>query len=397
MVNTTGQKYKPFPKSFKIRIYKAHKGDFLTDVSVVLPCLNEETTVGRCIDKAFGVFESRDIDGEVIVVDNGCTDDSVKIAKEHGARVVYEPKGGYGNALRKGFSEAAGSIIVMADADDTYDLREMPKFLDEFNDMDFVIGSRLKGHVKKGAMPWLHMHIGNPLLTLLLNLLFGTELSDSHCGMRAFKRDILEKMELRTAGMEFASEMIIKTSKLGIKIKEVPITYSPRSGGEAKLVSVEDGWRHVRFMFLYKHAMLFLTPGALFFVLGLLLIIAIPSSRYHSMILGGFLTILGFQIMALGIYSKIFAAIHEIDKPDGLTKFFLRYNLLEYGMLFGLVIFVVGAWIGLGIITAWIKTGYGGLAEVRSAIVASTLAIVGIQIVFAAIFISILMLGKREG
>lgn len=380
-----------------MRIHKAHEGGFLTDVSVVLPCLNEEATVGKCVDKALKVMEDRGITGEVIVVDNGCTDASAKIAEEHGARVIYEAERGYGNALKKGFAEASGSIIVMADADDTYDLLEMPKFLDGLGSADFVMGSRLKGDVKKGAMPWLHRHVGNPLLTRLLNLLFRANISDAHCGMRAFKRDVLEMMELKTAGMEFASEMIIKAAKLGIEIKEVPVTYSPRGGGEAKLVSIEDGWRHVRFMFLYKHAMLFLTPGAFFFVLGILLIFAVPSLRYHSMILGGFLTILGFQIMALGIYSKIFAAIHEIDRPDGLTRLFLRYNILEYGMLLGLIVFLYGVWIGLGIVNVWIKTGFGGLAEIQGAVIASTLAIVGIQMAFAATFISVLLLGKREG
>lgn len=369
----------------------------MTDVSVVLPCLNEEATVGKCVDKALKVMKDRGITGEVIVVDNGCTDASAKIAEEHGARVIYEAERGYGNALKKGFAEASGSIIVMADADDTYDLLEMPKFLDGLGSADFVMGSRLKGDVKKGAMPWLHRHVGNPLLTRLLNLLFRANISDAHCGMRAFKRDVLEMMELKTAGMEFASEMVIKASKLGIKIKEVPVTYSPRGGGEAKLVSIEDGWRHVRFMFLYKHAMLFLTPGAFFFVLGILLIFAVPSLRYHSMILGGFLTILGFQIMALGIYSKIFAAIHEIDRPDGLTRLFLRYNVLEYGMVLGLIVFLYGVWIGLGIVNVWIKTGFGGLAEIQGAVIASTLAIVGIQMAFAATFISVLLLGKREG
>ncbi len=376
---------------------KAQRGGFLADVSVVLPCLNEEATVGTCVDKALQVMKDRNIDGEVIVIDNGSTDASARIAEEHGAKVFYEPKKGYGNALRKGFAEARGSIIFMADADDTYDLREMPKFLEKFDGAEFIIGTRLKGTVKKGAMPWLHRYVGNPALTWLLNLLFRTKISDAHCGIRAFRRDILKKIDLKTAGMEFASEMIIKASKKGIKIKEVPVTYAPRRGGEAKLVSMQDGWRHVRFMFLYKHAMLFLTPGAFFFVLGILLIFVSPSPRYHSMILGAFLSILGFQIMALGIYSKIFAAIQGIDRPNGLTRVFMQYNFLEYGMVLGLLVFIYGLLIGTRIISYWVISGFGGLAEIQSAVIASTLAIVGIQIAFAAIFISILLLGKKEG
>jgi glycosyltransferase involved in cell wall biosynthesis len=359
--------------------------------------LNEEATVGRVVDKAIQVMKEEDIDGEVIVIDNGSTDSSVRIAEEHGAKLVIEEKRGYGNAYRKGFAEASGDIIVMADSDDTYDLLEMPKFLDALEGADFVMGSRLEGDIKKDAMPWLHRHVGNPLLTRILNLLFKTKISDAHCGMRAFKREVLERMDLQTPGMEFASEMVIKASKLGIRIKEVPLTYSPRTGGEAKLVSVEDGWRHVRFMFLYKHAMLFLTPGVFFFVLGMLFVFAVPANRYHSMILGGFITILGFQIMTLGIYSKIFAAVQGIERPNGVAKFFMRYNLLEYGMVVGFVVFLTGSWIGFGIINTWIKTGFGGLAEIQGAVVASTLAIVGIQMMFAATFISVLLLGKREG
>jgi glycosyltransferase involved in cell wall biosynthesis len=369
----------------------------LTGISVVLPCLNEESTVGKCVDKALKVMEERGIEGEVIVVDNGSTDASPRIAEKHGARVVYESERGYGNAYRKGFAEANGDIIVMADSDDTYDLLEMPKFLDALEGADFVMGSRLKGDIKKGAMPWLHKNIGNPMLTWILNLLFKTKISDAHCGMRAFKRDIVEKLDLQTSGMEFASEMVIKAAKLGIRIKEVPLTYNPRGGGEAKLASVEDGWRHVRFMFLYKHAMLFLTPGAFFFVLGMALMFAVPALRYHLMILGGFIAILGFQIMALGIYSKIFAAIQGIDRPDGLTRFFMRYNILEYGMILGLTVFLYGVWIGLRILTVWIEAGFGSLAEIQGAVIASTLAIVGIQMVFAATFISVLLLGKKEG
>ena len=369
----------------------------MVHVSVVLPCLNEEATVGKCVDKALFVFKEKSIDGEVIVVDNGSTDDSVKVATEHGAKVVIAEKRGYGNAYRKGFAEARGDIIVMADSDDTYDLLEMPKFLDALEGADFIMGSRLKGDIKKGAMPWLHRRVGNPVLTRILNLLFKTKISDAHCGMRAFKKDLLEKMDLQTSGMEFASEMIIKTAKLGIRIKEVPITYSPRSGGEAKLVSVEDGWRHVRFMFLYKHAMLFLTPGAFFFVLGMLLIFAMPSYRYHSMILGGFITILGFQIMALGIYSKIFATIQGMDIPNGVAKFFMRYNILEYGMGLGFIVFLSGLLVGLRIFNTWINTGFGGLGQVQDAVIASTLAILGIQMIFAATYISVLLLGKREG
>ncbi len=367
------------------------------EVSVVLPCLNEEETVGTCVRKARESLEKLGIEGEVIVVDNGSTDESVRIAKGEGAVVVSESRRGYGNAYLRGFEEAKGGIIVMADSDDTYDLSDIPKFLEVLeNDADLVIGSRLRGEIKDGAMPWLHRHIGNPLLTKILNLLFRMNISDAHCGMRAFKREALEKVDLKTGGMEFASEMLIKATKAGLRIKEVPVVYSPRRRGNTKLASFQDGWRHVRFMFLYKHAMLFLTPGSLLFVLGLLLMLFSPSIRYHTMILGSFFAITGFQIITLGLYSKIYAALHGMDKPDRLTRFFLEYNSLEYGMLLGFAVFLVGVAMGFNILASWVASGFAGLSQIRNAVLSSTLAIIGLQVVFAAVFSSVLLLEKRE-
>jgi glycosyltransferase involved in cell wall biosynthesis len=362
-----------------------------------MPCLNEERTVGECVDRAFEVFKNRKVDGEVIVVDNGSTDNSARIAREHGAKVIHEPKRGYGNAYLTGFKNARGEIIVMADSDGTYDLREMPLLLDTFDDStDLVMGSRLRGKIEDGAMPWLHRYVGNPLLTAILNILFKAHISDAHCGMRAIKKEALEKMNLKTAGMEFASEMVIKAAKNGLRIKEVPVSYHPRVAGEAKLVSVQDGWRHVRFMFLYKHAMLFLTPGTFFFLLGLMFLLFSSPFRYHTAILGSLFTILGFQVITLGVFSKVYAAIHEIDKPDRITALLMRYNVLEYGLLLGSVIFLAGALMGLNILMLWISKGFGELAQIRNAILSSTFAIVGVQMIFAAIFISVLLLEKKE-
>jgi glycosyltransferase involved in cell wall biosynthesis len=369
----------------------------MTEVSVVMPCLNEEETVGTCVRKAVEALEKARVDGEVIVVDNGSNDDSVQIARGNGARVVRETKRGYGNAYLRGFKEARGEIIVMADSDDTYDLREIPKFLDAINDgADLVMGSRLKGDIKDGAMPWLHRYVGNPLLTMTLNFLFKAKISDAHCGMRAFRKEALDKMRLTTAGMEFASEMVIKAAKSGLKIQEVPISYYPRGGGKPKLHSFHDGWRHLRFMFLYKHAMLFLTPGTFFFLLGLIFMIASQPTRYHSIILGSLVTILGFQIITLGLYSKVYAAIHGIDEPDWITRLFMKYVSLEYGMLVGSMVFLVGAIIGIRILRIWVEAGFGELAQIRNAIFSSTFAIIGIQIIFATMFLSVLLLEKKE-
>jgi len=224
------------------------------ELSVVMPCLNEENTIGICVQKAVSAIKKHGINGEVVVSDNGSEDNSISIAKAQGARVVHQPIKGYGNAYRKGFEEAKGKFIVMGDSDNTYDFQEIPRFLDYLRQgYEFVIGSRLRGRILPGAMPWLHQYIGNPGLTMFLNILFKTGISDSHCGMRGFTKDAYEKMKLRTTGMEFASEMVIRASQERLKITEVPIIYYPRPiDSVAKLHSFRDGWRHIKFMTSHK-------------------------------------------------------------------------------------------------------------------------------------------------
>ncbi len=218
------------------------------DVSVVLPCLNEETTIRECIKNIKNVFKKEDINGEIIVSDNGSTDNSVKIAKSLNVKIVYQPLKGYGAAYIKGINEARGKFIIMADSDATYNFLEIPLFLKPLKKgYDFVIGNRFKGMIKKDAMPWAHRHIGNPFLSGLVNLFFKTRLSDVHCGFRAFTKEAFERMNLKTTGMEFASEMVISASKNRLKICEVPISYSIRKG-KSKLKSFSDGWRHLRFI-----------------------------------------------------------------------------------------------------------------------------------------------------
>jgi glycosyltransferase involved in cell wall biosynthesis len=375
-------------------------------ISVILPCLNEAGTVGDCVDAAYRAIRNLGLDGEVIVVDNGSTDSSSYVAEKHGARVVHEPKRGYGNAYLRGFREASGDIIVLGDADGTYPLEDIPRFIQPIlqGSADFVIGSRLRGRILPGAMPWSHRYLGNPLLSFILNLLFKAGVSDAHCGMRALSREALDKMSLGTPGMEFASEMLIEAKRRGLRIAEVPIEYRPRKGGKPKMSSLKDGWRHLRFMLLYSPTVLFLLPGSILFLLGIFLVAVLVHGPVrignigldiHPMILGNLFVILGFQVIALGLYTKVYAAIHGISKPDRITRVFLRYDMLEYELLLGSVLLLAGFLVDLNIAIKWVKSGFGELSELRTAIMGSTLAALGVQLIFLGLFMSILLLKKE--
>src|SRR5438270_12604718 len=245
-------------------------------VSVVIPCLNEAENIESCVRTALEVLLRMGCQGEVIVVDNASEDDSARLAERAGARVVVEPRRGYGSAYLAGFEAAKGRYIVMADADLTYDFNEIPRFVAALEQgAEMVIGDRMD-NIKPGAMPWLHRYIGNPILTGLLNLFFRTGISDAHCGMRAVRRDVLSRLDLRTTGMEFASEMVIRASKENLKIAEFPIEYHPR-GGESKLSSFRDGWRHLRFLLVHSPNHLFIIPGAVLAGFGTLIVLLVGA------------------------------------------------------------------------------------------------------------------------
>lgn len=367
-------------------------------VSIVMPSMNEESTIKICIEKAKHFFESRNLDGEIIVVDNS-TDKTAEIAKSMGAIVISSVKG-YGNAYLHGLAKATGNYIAIADADNTYDLNELPKFFDLLikDEADFVIGSRLKGDIKKGAMPWLHQYIGNPILTRLLNRLFGTKISDAHCGMRAFTKEALEKLNLKSHGMELASEMVIEAADKGLRIKEIPITYNIRDS-PSKLRSLQDGWRHVRFMLLYRPVLFLLIPGLLAFVVGLALLFALPNMgnvaevRLHSLILAGILTIIGSQIFSTGLYLAAYGHIHgQYVNENKFIKKILDYHSLEIELLLGFILLFTGIFIGLEIVLSWVRSGYGSLSQIQSAIFSLVFVSLGLQLIFTAIFLSILML-----
>src|SRR5215210_6312996 len=243
-------------------------------VSVVIPCLNEEANIERCVIAALRALQDSDIPGEVVVADNASEDRSAELATAAGARVVAEPRRGYGSAYLAGFGAARGEYIVMGDADLTYDFAEIPRFLEQLEGgAQLVMGDRMD-NIQPGAMPWLHRYVGNPVLTGLLNLFFRTGVKDAHCGMRALRRESLPTLDLRTTGMEFASEMVIRAAKEKLDIRQFPIEYHPR-GGESKLSSFSDGWRHLRFLLVHSPTHLFLVPGLVMLLLGALVALTV--------------------------------------------------------------------------------------------------------------------------
>jgi len=371
-------------------------------VSVIIPCMNEEKTIGRCIQKAVAALEKEGIEGEIIVSDNS-TDKSREIAGNMGAKVVIPLNKGYGNAYMEGIRYARGKYFLFADADDTYDLCEMPKLLRPMLEgkADFVMGTRLRGDIKKGAMPWLHRYIGNPALTLILNFLFNTRFSDTHCGMRAITRGSYLKLDMKSEGMEYASEMIIEAARKKVRMAEVPVTYHSRLT-PSKLHSWGDGWRHLRFMMLYNPTPFLFIPGLFVSCLGVFMIIAlsirgnVETTSLHSFILSSMLAIIGVQMLATGGYMKVYGIIHNKIDRTGITAHLLDYHSLEVGLLLGLILFAGGIISGAGVIYKWVSSGYGSLSEVGNAVIAMVLSAVGIQIIFSTLIISIFLLDKKD-
>ena len=367
-------------------------------ISLIIPAMNEEETIGTCITKAIDIFETLKLSWEVIVADNS-TDRTSHIARSLGAKVITPEKLGYGNAYIEGFAEAKGEYIIMADADDTYDLHELPCLISVLNDkeVDYVIGTR--SNIEKGAMPLLHRYIGNPVLTRTLNILFNTTYSDTHSGMRIIKRSALGQLNLKSGGMEFASEMMIEAARAGLNSKEIPISYYPRIM-PSKLHSFQDGWRHLRYMMLYKPMPFLFIPGTLVFIIGLLLNIVIlfrghvETLRMHSVILSSLLLIIGTQTIAAGIYMKAYGATHGLYENKGFIKKLLDRHSLEKEGILGIIFVVIGIVLGLKVLLAWVYAGYGTLSEVESAVAAMIFSIIGIQIIFTALFISV-MLSER--
>ena len=374
------------------------------EISVLIPCLNEEQAVGQVVDRAFEGIRRSGRSGEVIVVDNGSTDTSADIAAAHGATVISETRRGYGAAYLAGLEATHGEYLVMADADDTYPLAELAQFVDQLESgADLVIGSRFEGTIHGDAMPFLNRFVGNPVLTGLLNVLFGVKVSDAHCGMRALRRDAVPVLDLHATGMEFASEMVFKAYRRGLNVSEVPIDYYPRVG-ESKLNRFGDGWRHVRFMLLYSPSWLYLVPGSVLLLLGIagmLILAAGPIDFFghtwqiHTMLGFVALTLIGAQVVQLGVFARTYARV-RIGERDVLLERLGSHLTLERGLVAGSVL-VLGSAIGLGLIGAeWAANGFGALGRAYETALLVTGLGLGLQVVFGAFFLALLTMPLRR-
>ncbi len=371
-------------------------------VSVVIPCLNEAENIESCVTAALEAIERMGVLGEVVVADNNSEDGSARLAEQAGAHVVVERRRGYGSAYLAGFAASRGRYIVMADADLTYDFNEIPHFVAELEaGAELVMGDRMD-NIQPGAMPWLHRYVGNPILTGLLNLFFRTGINDAHCGMRALRRDVLPRLDLRTTGMEFASEMVIRASKENLKITEFPIEYHPR-GGESKLSSFSDGWRHLRFLLVHSPNHLFIFPGAILAGVGTLVVALVGAGLnffgrdwgLHALIGGSLLMIVGTQVVALGLCAHAYGTYFMGERDPWFDRMRSRFRL-EHGLLLGGLFAFVGFVSGAVIFGTWIAHGFGSLSDERLAVVAASLLIVGMQIFFSSFLLSILGLRRNS-
>jgi len=371
------------------------------DVSVILPALDEERTIGDCIQKIQTAFHDYAINGEIIVVDSS-SDKTAMIAQSLGARVIKPGKDGYGNAYLTGFRCAQGRFIVMGDADNTYDFLEIPALLAPLKQgSDLVIGSRFRGTIHPGAMTPLHRYLGNPLLTWMINVIFQNHFTDTHSGFRAITREALDRLDLKTGGMEFASEMLVMASKEHLNIVEVPIDYYPRIAS-SKLHSFADGWRHIRFVLLMKPLPFVAIPGLVLSLVGLLLMAFfylqgdIESSHLHAFILGAILMMGGIQVVLSGFLMKTYSVIHGYENRQGIIEILMKYHSLEIFLVLGFFLASAGVLLGFNIFLQWVSVNFGFLSEISTAIISLVLVVTGIQIFLFAVFQSMMLLNENN-
>lgn len=385
----------------------AHTGSL--ELTVVMPCLNEAETLAVCVDKAMAALRDNNIAGEVVVADNGSTDGSQQIATAHGARVVNVPIRGYGAALNAGILAAQGKYVLMADADDSYNFAHIPRFLEKLrNGADLVMGNRFAGGIGPGAMPPLHKYLGNPVLSWMGRTLFHTPVGDFHCGIRAFSKSAYESLALRTTGMEFASEMVVKASLQKQNIVEVPTTL--QKDGRSRpphLKTWRDGWRHFRFLLLYSPRWLFLFPGLTLMLGGFgLMAWLMPAERplghvnlgVDTLAYAAAAVLLGFQLVFFGVAAKVFAITEGLLPEDESFDRWFQYITLETGLIAGVLLLLVGIGIAVSSVVGWAHTGYGPLPPVemmRRTLPAMLCLMLGTQVCFGSFFLSLLGLRRR--
>ena len=378
------------------------------ELSIVLPCLNEARTLQSCIEDALQFIRTRGISGEVIVADNGSTDGSQAIASGAGARVIEIPERGYGNAVSGGIAAAQGTFIIMGDADGSYDFLALDLFLEKLRSgYDLVMGNRFSGGIEKGAMPFLHRYVGNPVLSFIGNLLFRSPAKDFHCGLRAFRAASIRNLNLRTTGMEFASEMVVKSVIRNLRIAEVPIVLS-QDGRNRKshLRTWRDGWRHLRFLLLYNTRWTFLYPGAIVSASGLAgIFLLLPSQRYvfdvHTMLYCAAFILVGFNIILFGILSNVLASTAAIIPESAIARLLRKHHCVEYTLATGIFLFSVGMILTAYALEVWWEHDFGNLDPVvmlRITIPAVTSIALGIEIFFASFFLGVInLLPKKNG
>lgn len=404
-LNTTAEPIVTFDTHHRSR------ADESLELTILMPCLDEAETLERCVRQAQDFLGDHHVRGEVLVADNGSTDDSVQIAQRCGARVVHVPAKGYGNALRAGSEAARGKYIIMGDADCSYDFSALAPFVDKLRaGNDLVMGSRLKGKIMPGAMPWKHRWIGNPVLTGLGRLFFGITQTDFHAGLRGYTKEAFRRMDLQTTGMEFASEMVIKARLKNMKMDEVPITLYPDGRSRPPhLRSWRDGWRHLRFMLCYTPRWLFLYPGLGMLALGVLILVALAAGPRsisgvtfdtNTLAVGGLMSVVGFQIVAFALLSTVYAVSQGLLPHDQTPlPTFRKHVTLEVGLSAGLVLALVGLVLIGRVFFHWWGTGFGPLdpsATIRFVVLGVVLVALGVQAGFSSFLLSILGMTPRN-
>ena len=370
------------------------------EVSIIMPCLNEAETLETCIKKAQWFIAENDIAGEVIIADNGSNDGSQEIARRLNARVVNVPAKGYGSALKGGIAAARGKYIIMGDADDSYDFSSLNPFVRKLrNGYDLVMGNRFKGGIESGAMPFLHRYLGNPVLTGIGKLLFGSPCNDFHCGLRGFRKDAISDLDLQTTGMEFASEMVVKATLHKMQITEVPTTLSPDGRSRPPHLNTwRDGWRHLRFLLMYSPRWLFFYPGIFLILAGFLATLSLlPSPKVHSLLYSSTAMTIGFQIVMFALFTKVFGISEGLLPEDRRLNRLFKYLNLETGLIAGCVLLLIGTVASVYAFGIWGQHDFGSLNPTETmpiVIPGVTCLALGIQSIFSSFFLSILGLKR---